>query len=462
MNSIVFVGPTLRPEEVTAALPGAICLPPVAQSDVYRAALSHPQAIGIIDGYFSGAPSVWHKEILWALSQGVHVFGSASMGALRAAELHAYGMRGVGRIFEAFLSGELEDDDEVAVVHGPPETGFIAASEPMVNIRATLDRAETGRVISQATRDILERTAKALFFPHRTWPEIFKSIAAGPYGDATDDELSQFRTRLRELAIDQKREDALEMLAAMRSALETAAPFRAEFHFEQTHFWNDLVARTANEAEAQPAGEIDERIVDELRLQDFDAYTRARTGALLQILLDKEARSGGLTVAADAKQTAATETRTALGLFSRSQLQGWMSGNDLDEKSFDRLVEQEARLQVFALGSKRTLSRFLLDELRLSGRYQALSDRARDKADRLKELAASPQPRDLAAPNAVQLRIWYFEDRHGQAIPEDIEAFARSLGFDRGAQFDRALLNEWMYSNVASRRRSDGEDDPPS
>ena len=50
--------------------------------------------------------------------------------------------QGVGRIFEAFRDGVLEDDDEVAVVHGPPETGYLALSEPMVNIRGTLGRAE--------------------------------------------------------------------------------------------------------------------------------------------------------------------------------------------------------------------------------------------------------------------------------------------------------------------------------
>src|ERR1700745_3074106 len=99
MTSIVFIGPTLAPEEVAAA-GDFISLPPVSQGDVYRAARSRPRAIGIIDGYFSGAPSVWHKEILWALSRGIAVFGSASMGALRAAELHPFGMRGVGRIFE--------------------------------------------------------------------------------------------------------------------------------------------------------------------------------------------------------------------------------------------------------------------------------------------------------------------------------------------------------------------------
>jgi hypothetical protein len=63
----------------------------------------------------------------------------------------------------------------------------------------------------------------------------------------------------------------------------------------------------------------------------------------------------------------------------------------------------------------------------------------------------------------VQLRIWYFEDLHGQAIPEDIQVFAQELGFDSAAEFDRALLNEWMYStSLASGRDSNknGEDEP--
>ena len=148
MTIVVFVGPTLSREDI-AACGDTVCLPPVAQGDVYRAAQRRPLAIGIIDGYFSGAPSVWHKEILWAMSRGIPVFGSASMGALRAAELHAFGMRGVGRIFEAFRDGELEDDDEVAVVHGPAELGHIQVSEAMVNIRASLARAETEGVLIQ-------------------------------------------------------------------------------------------------------------------------------------------------------------------------------------------------------------------------------------------------------------------------------------------------------------------------
>src|SRR4051794_12155361 len=123
MTVFVFTGPTLSPEAARAELDAAY-LPPVSQGDVYRVALQRPWAIGIIDGYFERVPAVWHKEILWAMSRGIHVFGSASMGALRAAELAPFGMVGIGEIFEAYQSGTLEDDDEVAVAHGYAETGY--------------------------------------------------------------------------------------------------------------------------------------------------------------------------------------------------------------------------------------------------------------------------------------------------------------------------------------------------
>src|SRR5579871_1639739 len=213
MNAIIFTGPTISATDAAAYLDAAY-LPPAAEGDVYRAAEQRPQAIGIIDGYFERVPSVWHKEILWALSQGIHVFGSASMGALRAAELHGFGMRGVGRIFEAIRDGTLEDDDEVAVVHGPAELGFVAASEPMVNIRATLARAEAEGVLGAASRGRLEVFAKSLFFPHRAWPAILDGAQ-----DVAATERARLRSWLPRGRVDQKREDALAMLRAMQETL---------------------------------------------------------------------------------------------------------------------------------------------------------------------------------------------------------------------------------------------------
>src|SRR5882724_8097950 len=112
MKPVVFLGPTLPASEAAAIL-DAEYLPPVAQGDLYRCALGDPPAIGVVDGFFEGVPAVWHKEILCALDRGIAVFGSSSMGALRAAELDSFGMTGVGAIYQAFRDGQLEDDDEV-------------------------------------------------------------------------------------------------------------------------------------------------------------------------------------------------------------------------------------------------------------------------------------------------------------------------------------------------------------
>ena len=97
----VFLGPTLAENDARAEL-DAVYLPPVSAGDVFRLWRQRPRAIGIVDGYFEHVPAVWHKEIMWIMAHGVHVFGSAGMGALRAAELDSFGMHGVGRVYQAF------------------------------------------------------------------------------------------------------------------------------------------------------------------------------------------------------------------------------------------------------------------------------------------------------------------------------------------------------------------------
>src|SRR4029077_11589114 len=109
------------------------------------------------------------KEIVWAMAAGVHVFGAASIGALRAAELDAFGMRGVGRIYEDFRDGVLSDDDEVAVLHGPEKLGYPPVTEAMVNIRATLAVAVRDRILSPQAAAALADNAKAVFYKERTY-----------------------------------------------------------------------------------------------------------------------------------------------------------------------------------------------------------------------------------------------------------------------------------------------------
>src|SRR6201997_2576181 len=156
MIAIVFSGPSL-PLSKAPFVAGMEWRPPVRQGDLYKAALGRPALIGVIDGTFELVPTVWHKEILWAMAEGVHVYGAASIGALRAAELADFGMKGIGQIYRQFHSGDLSDDDEVAVLHGPPEVGYVQLSEPMVDVRATINRAvECGVITSELAATLVE------------------------------------------------------------------------------------------------------------------------------------------------------------------------------------------------------------------------------------------------------------------------------------------------------------------
>jgi hypothetical protein len=228
---IVFIGPSLAIADARDVL-DADYRPPVAQGDVLRALDAKPDAIGIIDGFFENVPSVWHKEILFAMTQGVRVFGSASMGALRAAELHAFGMEGVGAIFEAYKDGRLEDDDEVAVTHGPAEIGFPILTEAMVNIRRTLSDAFAAGVLDEGARRGLEDIAKGLNYKERTYARILR---LGREAGLSVYRLDNFLAWLPDGRADQKREDALAMLRRMRREADQgwtkAAPL---FPFEHT------------------------------------------------------------------------------------------------------------------------------------------------------------------------------------------------------------------------------------
>jgi len=234
----VFVGPTLPVREARAEL-DAVYLPPVAQGDVYRVARGRPWAIGIVDGYFANVPAVLHKEILWALSRGIRVYGSASMGALRAAELAPFGMVGVGQIFEQYHAGHLQDDDEVAVVHGSPDSEYVAESEAMVNVRFTLAAAAARQVIGPGVQSALEQLAKRLFYPDRAYPRLLRQGAAEGLPAA---ELAALEAWLPRGRVDQKRADALAMLRLMREDLAGGVARPAvPFTFARTKYWERVV-----------------------------------------------------------------------------------------------------------------------------------------------------------------------------------------------------------------------------
>jgi hypothetical protein len=228
MKDIVFVGPTLRGDEVRVALPRAEIAPPIACGDLLRL-LRARRAVGriaIIDGYFEGMAAVWHKEILIALERGIAVYGAASMGALRAAELASFGMVGVGAIYRAYRRGELIADDEVAVGHAPAELGYATFCEPLVNIRFALARAARDRVISGRTADRLLELARARHYRERTWAHLLEDGARAGIARSQVAALSRWPKP------DQKAADARALLR--RLAREVRPPWRPRLAVPRT------------------------------------------------------------------------------------------------------------------------------------------------------------------------------------------------------------------------------------
>jgi hypothetical protein len=118
VERIIYVGPSLYGVTIRT-MEGELWRPPAKQGDILRDVLEFcPKQIVLLDGCFYQSLSVWYKELVYALLEGIVCIGAASMGAIRAAELHRYGMIGVGKIFEMYWDGE-EDDSLVAMTFDP-------------------------------------------------------------------------------------------------------------------------------------------------------------------------------------------------------------------------------------------------------------------------------------------------------------------------------------------------------
>jgi hypothetical protein len=442
MTVYVFTGPSLTADEGRELL-DAVFLPPVSQGDVYRVALKGPRAIGIIDGYFERVPSVWHKEIMWAMTQGIHVFGSASMGALRAVELEAFGMEGVGKVFEAFRSGELEDDDEVAVTHGPTEAGYRLGSEAMVNIRFTLARAAEEGVVSRDTAARLTRVAKDLFYPLRSYPDMLR---LGGQQGLPAAELAALREWLPRGQVNQKREDARAMLEAMRERLGPGlAPKRVSYTVENTTIWH---AATCVPGAQGPAGDGSAVLPTALReeMQVEGSYARVQHGALLRFLAGNEASRQNIAVSQEQLQQTGDRWRDRRGLEELEAFQAWLGRADLTLDAFSDRLREETLLQLVKSWAAADVESRILDELLMSGEYDRLLARAREKEQALASRGLqNPSVADAGISREELLR-WYFEQRLGRAVPRDLPRYARDNGFEDDLSLRRAILREYCFA----------------
>ncbi|OWV73973.1 toxin [Rhizobium sp. R339] len=234
---VLFVGPSLG-SDLAAARAASSSIdfrPPAACGDILKAVEDGATAIGLVDGYFGDLPSVWHKEILYALEQNVAVAGGASMGALRAAECAPFGMVGIGSIFEDYETGRLLDDEAVALVHAPQELGWLPLSVPWVDFEPTIDALYASGEITPGERKKLLLAGRFLHFSERTYAKAVDEchFARKPRRD-------HILAAIRNNRVERKRNDARLVLEWLRR--DEFLPVNRDWRFAATSHWELLHA----------------------------------------------------------------------------------------------------------------------------------------------------------------------------------------------------------------------------
>lgn len=430
---VVFLGPSLPHELARELLPGVICLPPAAMGDIVGAVTRlRPRAIGLVDGTFLANMSVFHKEILYAMDQGVWMLGASSMGALRAAECDDYGMLGVGEIYAALASGELEDDDEVALTHGDEESGFTPLSDALVTIRATIAAAHASDLISQSEAEALIAIQKTRWFPDRRLSET--AWDAQSLGiDAQ--RCAALREFTRTSAVDPKRADAIALLERMSQLPSEPIPDNQRPNTEMSIVFIAMLARDVVVETPIGLPITFDRIRKHAALHDSHYEEDMRRTRQEIVLAMVSLWIGGMPNDAELLQARIQVARRA-GVDAAS-LDTWAQELDVDERSLLALLRQEAlvsRMEASWLGRSRMgeITAPYLNQVRIDGRYPDLKAEAAllEAGARGVTLVPEPTAQHLIASTAAQ-GTWQ--------IPRDFDQYIDRSDFGSLAEMLAAM-----------------------
>lgn len=235
---IIFAGPSLagKLDDIRRDDPELVVAGPAVWGDIARAVVDGAKTIGIVDGCFEQTRSVWHKEILYAMSRGVAVAGAASMGALRAAECAMFGMIGIGEVFHKYESGELVDDSDVALVHATEDFGYQPLSEPRVNVFATLDSMRAEKLMSTAEWQSATATARRTHYAELSYASVLGNL---PNTDLR--RIQELIAWAKQHPVNIKQQDALRLIEWIKSPPARFEPPR-DWTFSPSSQWRAMMS----------------------------------------------------------------------------------------------------------------------------------------------------------------------------------------------------------------------------
>jgi len=212
---VIFLGPSLSREKARKILDADYRLP-AKKGDLLQLILKEVHIVGLVDGYFlQDYPPTPIEVYNLVRKRNVKVFGSSSLGALRAVELGKYGMIGIGKIFRLFRDGILESDDEVAVTF-TDYTNY--KSEALIDIRYNLFLAQKYNIIDNSTGRSILKVSKQTYFPYRTYEDILDKCKS-KYPEINS-KIESFRDYILNNRKSLKERDAVRLLKHIKSICE--------------------------------------------------------------------------------------------------------------------------------------------------------------------------------------------------------------------------------------------------
>ena len=454
MRITIFAGPSISADECRSYVPGAVVRPPAEQGDLLHAYMEdEAEVLVLIDGTFHQNLSVWHNEVCYLLNTGARIFGASSMGALRAVETERFGMVGVGTIFEWYRDGVVTDDDEVALLHGPPESGFRNFSLPMVNIRASLEAAARNGRLDCATAATAAQKAKSLFYPDRRVPEILSACRDAGMGPA---ELGAVEHALTTAHVDLKSNDARSVLQHVGEVVAGRAPLPpvVPFTFTRSSVFETLYNLDRATASAEGRRVRLEAIATYSALH-CERFPELRTSALNRELAVFLGLLLGVKVTPSEVAAEASSFRAARGLVSDEAFHAWLRENAWSEADLGEYLAQEAmcrRLRqwiAFARGFDRGI-KATLDALRVQGIFAEMASGAQEESLIIENFGSRLEYAEVAVMDPAVLAA-----RHGDSTGVNIVGDVRQWSSEAGLEGVEALAEALRRSALTQdvRRR---------
>ncbi len=452
MRIAVFLGPSLSHARAREILSGDY-YPPARQGDLLWAVREGYDTLALLDGedYTSG-PLVWHKEILHALRRGLRVVGGSGMGAIRAAELHPYGMEGVGEIFRLYREGILERDDAVAAPFrfSPDRGEWMRLGEPMVNLLGTLEKCESRGELSKEEKDSLQEIARSLYYKERSFESLLsKGEERNLFGKSRRGELEK---AFDENRVDLLKEDALALLEYLREekVSEKAGKMPCG-KWETSHIFRRILE------EERPCSVRDEKVTSgEIAawgaLETSRGFSLARHGLNRRLGLEF-ARHLELEVSSEEVERETLRFRRRRNMITPESLEEWLRRNHIEEAEFRRLMREEAllgRLRHWFVTVEHfgTPVQSLLDVLRLEGLYETCAQGAGEQKKMLRLLEEDLR-RESTIPGKSEEYLTSFMEGGGPSfLDRNFPAWCEEMGLGTGSILRQIFARERLRRHL--------------